>query len=71
VKIGTTTHLRNRVRRLSLRPDNVALIVPGGRNEEQLFHQRFSSHRVGSTEWFEDDGALRNFIESERKVQRT
>lgn len=71
VKIGTTTQIRNRVRRLALRPENVALIVPGGRDTERLMHQRFASQRVGDTEWFEETGTLRDYIETSRMEQRS
>jgi hypothetical protein len=71
VKIGTTSHIRNRVRRLALRPENVALITPGDRDAEHAFHQRFATYRVGDTEWFDETGTLRDFIETERLGQRS
>lgn len=71
VKIGTTTQLRNRVRRLALRPENVALVIPGDRDTEQAMHQRFASQRVGDTEWFAETGALREYIETSRMEQRS
>lgn len=71
VKIGTTSHIRNRVRRLALRPEDVALIVPGDRDTERATHQRFASQRVGDTEWFDETGTLRDFIETSRTEQRS
>ncbi|WP_158694395.1 GIY-YIG nuclease family protein [Streptomyces canus] len=52
VKIGTTTHLRNRVRALALAPRNVIACVPGDRRKEDELHARFSELRIGRTEWF-------------------
>jgi Meiotically Up-regulated Gene 113 (MUG113) protein len=62
VKIGTTTHLRNRVHRLALRLDDVVFAMEGGRELEQALHQRFASQRVGDTEWFTETGGLAAFI---------
>jgi len=62
VKIGTTTHLRNRVHRLALRLDDVVFAMDGGRELEQALHQRFAAQRVGDTEWFTETGALAAFI---------
>ena len=62
VKIGTTTHLRNRVHRLALRLDDVVFALEGGRELEQALHRRFASQRVGDTEWFTETGDLAAFI---------
>lgn len=62
VKIGTTTDLRKRVVGLSLRVDNVALILPGDAEVEHAYHRRFDALRVGDTEWFTDEPPLSDFI---------
>lgn len=62
VKIGTTTHLRNRVRALSLRQSDVLLTVPGGPDKERDLHQRFADHRIGTSEWFSFVQAIRDFV---------
>lgn len=62
IKIGTTTDLHARVRRLSLRMDNLALAIPGDRTVERQMHQAFKSLRVGNTEWFKNTGELASFI---------
>lgn len=61
-KIGTTTDLHQRVRRLSLRFDDVALVLPGGRDVERTMHRQFGSIRVGTSEWFRDAAPLSDFI---------
>lgn len=58
VKIGTTTHLRNRVRALALKPRNVIACVPGGRQQEDELHARFCRQRIGGTEWFAFEGPI-------------
>lgn len=66
IKIGTTTNLRSRVSALSLRPEHVVLVVPGGRDVEQQMHALFAGYRDGNTEWFQDTGKLSTFIRTER-----
>lgn len=58
VKIGTTTNLRNRVRALALKPRNVIACVPGDRQQEDAMHARFSTLRIGRTEWFAFEGPI-------------
>lgn len=62
IKIGTTTDLNQRVRRLALRHQNVALIIAGSRDTERAMHRRFTSLRIGTTEWFRDAEPLTEFI---------
>lgn len=62
VKIGTTTNLRQRVRRLALRDDSIALILHGGSDVERALHQKFAELRVGNTEWFHGAKTLNDFI---------
>jgi hypothetical protein len=62
VKIGTTTHLRNRVRKLCFRLDDVITAIEGGRLTEQELHTRFAAYRVGDSEWFEDAGELSAYL---------
>lgn len=62
IKIGTTTDLHARVRRLSLRMDDVALVLPGNRAVESQMHQTFRALRVGNTEWFRRAEPLTTFI---------
>jgi hypothetical protein len=62
IKIGTTTDLRARVRRLSLRMDDLALVIPGDRAVERKMHQTFRGLRVGNTEWFRSAEPLTAFI---------
>lgn len=62
IKIGTTTDLYQRIRRLALRPEHVALVIPGGRTEERALHRRFADLRDGNTEWFQDAGPLTQYL---------
>ena len=62
IKIGTTADLHQRVRRLSLRMDNVALILIGNRDLERSMHRQFNALRVGNSEWFRDAEPLSRFI---------
>jgi hypothetical protein len=66
IKIGTTTHLHNRVRRLALREADVIFTIPGDQHVEQQLHQQFKQYRVGDTEWFEDKGRLTRFLKTGR-----
>lgn len=70
IKIGTTTDLRTRVRRLSLRMEDLALVIPGDRGVERKMHQTFRSLRVGNTEWFRSAEPLTAFI-AERAAAAT
>jgi hypothetical protein len=71
VKIGTTTNLGERVRHLSLRPEDVLLVLPGGETEERAFHDQFRDLRLNGTEWFWLGGPLVSFLRDERdKVGR-
>lgn len=62
IKIGTTTDLYQRIRRLALRTGDIALVLPGGRQTERSYHQMFAKLRVGNTEWFRDAEPLATFI---------
>lgn len=62
IKIGTTTHLRNRVSALSLRMTDVLLTVPGGTDKERDLHRRFADHRIGTSEWFSFVPEIRDFV---------
>lgn len=64
IKIGTTTHLRERVKRLALRLDDVIVAVQGGADVERAMHRRFAAYRVGGTEWFEEAGELAAFVDA-------
>lgn len=65
LKIGTTGELKRRIRTLSLRPENVALLVDGGQDIERAFHRQFTDLRIGNTEWFAYEGALADFVTAE------
>ena len=65
LKIGTTSELKRRIRTLSLRPENVALLVNGGQDIERAFHRQFADLRIGNTEWFAYEGALVEFVTTE------
>lgn len=62
IKIGTTTELRRRIRTLALRHHHVALLIPGDQRTERQLHHRFAALRDGNSEWFEDAGALTQYI---------
>lgn len=62
VKIGTTTSLRARVRRLCLRIEDIALVQHGGQVYERQLHERFADYRIGDTEWFELAGQLAAYV---------
>jgi hypothetical protein len=62
VKIGTTQSLRNRIRRLCLRVDDIALVLHGAQDYERRLHERFAPQRVGDSEWFELAGDLAAFV---------
>lgn len=71
VKIGTTSDLRRRIRELSLRPGNIALILPGNQSVERSLHHRFAAHRIGTSEWFQNTGSLAQFIADEYAKARS
>lgn len=66
VKIGYTTNLRTRITALALRPDNVVLLLVGGRDLEQDLHMRFGNARLGETEWFRLTSEVANYIDEMR-----
>ncbi|MFE6126748.1 GIY-YIG nuclease family protein [Streptomyces sp. NPDC056437] len=70
LKIGTTTELRRRIRTLALRPENVVLLLNGGKPLERQLHDRFADLRIGSTEWFAYDGPLIDFVHTENNRVR-
>ncbi|MGW2706907.1 GIY-YIG nuclease family protein [Streptomyces sp. NPDC001340] len=53
VKIGHTKGVAARIRALSLRPSAVMLLLHGGASLERALHEKFASHRIDDTEWFE------------------
>lgn len=65
IKIGTTTQLKQRIRRLSLRPENVVLLLDGGQRLERELHDKFASQRVGNTEWFTYQDAVLAYVDAE------
>ena len=67
IKIGWTTHLKQRLTALSLPMNAVELTIPGGSAEERMLHHRFSAARVGRTEWFEATPELESFIARENR----
>jgi hypothetical protein len=63
VKIGTTGNLRARMRNLYLSLDDVLAVVPGSKEIEDLYHQRFSSARFEDRpELFRPNLRLRLFL---------
>lgn len=68
VKIGTTTRLAQRVGSLSLRPDSIRLLLPGGPDLEGALHRRFESSRVSRTEWFNPSQELATFIRRKQQI---
>lgn len=65
VKIGTTVNLRQRMRSLYVPLENVLAVVPGGRDEETAYHERFEASRVHDDprrELFRIDPQLRDFL---------
>jgi hypothetical protein len=64
VKIGYTTNFSSRYKALKTSspvPLKVYLVLPGARDDEQEFHEEFSSLRV-SGEWFRLEGKLLDFL---------
>jgi hypothetical protein len=70
LKIGTTTELKRRIRTLALRPENVALLISGGRQLERAFHRQFADLRIGNSEWFAYDGPLVDFVTTENNSRK-
>lgn len=66
VKIGTSTNLRQRVENLSLRRQDLILVVEGDRSTERGFHDQFVKQRVGFTEWFHLTGELARWVRAAR-----
>lgn len=62
IKIGTTTCLERRISDLSLRPGNIALLLPGDGRRERALHKQFARYRIGASEWFQNTGALADFV---------
>lgn len=62
IKIGYTTNLRERISALSLRREDVVLLLSGGMDLERALHRRFKHARVNNTEWFAITRQLRDFI---------
>lgn len=70
LKIGTTTELKRRIRTLSLRAENVVLLIPGGQPHERALHAQFADLRIGNSEWFAYEGALPEFVTSQNRLAR-
>lgn len=70
IKIGTTTELKRRIRTLALRPENVALLLPGGRPLERELHRQFADFRIGNSEWFAYDGPLVDFVHTQNASRK-
>lgn len=68
VKIGTTTNLQYRVSSLALRVEDVIGLVHGGRLYEKELHGRFSTERIGTTEWFALTPRIREFFSGRQEV---
>jgi hypothetical protein len=65
IKIGMTGHLRKRLSKLKTAyKGEVTLLaaLPGGRQEERAFHERFAHLRQGRTERFRAGADLRAFL---------
>jgi hypothetical protein len=65
VKIGTTENLKQRMDSLYVPLENVLAVVPGGKEEEDAYHERFEACRVhaGSRrELFRIEGHLKDFL---------
>lgn len=65
IKIGTTVHLRLRIRQLGYDGGPVTLLtsIPGGPVLEEKLHRRFAAHRHQG-EWFHDCAPLRQYLDS-------
>lgn len=62
IKIGTSQNLRNRVRQLCLRIEDIALVLHGDLVLERKLHERFADHRVGDSEWFTVADSLADYL---------
>lgn len=62
IKIGTTQCVTERIGNLSLRPDDIRLILHGGRGFEQDMHELFEADRIGTTEWFTVSPEIMSFV---------
>jgi hypothetical protein len=69
VKIGHTKGLAARIRSLSLRPSAVLLLLHGGASLERALHEKFASHRIDDSEWFELAAHIVRFIGSKNHGQ--
>lgn len=80
IKIGFTTNLDKRIKSISkgssmpegmtIGPVKLLAAEPGDRKLEARLHQRFSSTRVGNSEWFRPSKALRRYIEDLARFQQ-
>lgn len=66
IKIGYSTNLYARLYALSLRADNIALLLEGGPSVERELHRMFAGQRIGNTEWFSFAGALSEYVNTRR-----
>lgn len=69
VKIGTTTKLRERLMALYLGPEDVLAVVPGGKDTEAAYHDRFADAHLdvpGRAELFRLSPRLRYFLSRRR-----
>ncbi|MDX3353910.1 GIY-YIG nuclease family protein [Streptomyces sp. ME01-24h] len=70
VKIGYTANLKARLTALSLRPQNLLLLLDGGQNLEYDLHRRFHAHRIADTEWFHFAEEIQEFIKARPQTGR-
>jgi len=69
VKIGTTTNLKGRMQSLYLSLEDVVLVVPGGKDVEAAYHERFTECRIhgeGRRELFRLSRQLRSLLSPQR-----
>ena len=55
VKIGTSTNLRKRMSSLYIPMEDVLAVVPGGKEVEDAYHERFAAS------WVKDDSRKEHF----------
>lgn len=71
IKIGTTIHVRTRMRELENKhgvPLDLLAVRDGGRKAERQHHVKFSHLRIGLTEEFEPADDLLEYIRQECRV---
>jgi T5orf172 domain len=69
IKIGTTTNLKSRMRSIYVPLEDVLALIPGGREVERVYHEKFAVSRVADDsrrELFRVDWRLRSFLGLDR-----